>query len=183
MDQEADRLMELIGQLLDVARLQAGTLRIKATRQTISDVIHNDAMSRLEVVTANHQLVLDIEKDIPPVDIDGSRIAQVLINLVDNAAKYSPAESTITLRAVERSHDVCISVSDQGIGIPNEEREHVFDIFRQLEGTKQNGAGLGLAICRSLIEAHHGHIWIEDAPAGGTKVSFTLPLPRQSMAQ
>ncbi len=178
LDQEADRLIELIGQLLDVARLQAGTLRIKPSRQSLYDVVYTDAMPRFVMVTTGHQLVIDVESDIPPLDMDGSRIAQVLVNLVDNAAKYSPAESRITLRAVERPHDVCVSVIDQGIGIPPAEREHVFDIFNQLEGQSRDGVGLGLAICKSLVEAHRGQIWIEDAAGGGTNVSFTLPLPR-----
>jgi signal transduction histidine kinase len=123
-------------------------------------------------------LVLKITPDLPSVSVDGQRIAQVLTNLAGNAAKYSPPGTRITISAYPIENAIQIDVADQGIGIPAKEREHVFEAFRQLENESSNrarGAGLGLAICKGLVEAHGGKIWIQERAEPGTVVSFTIP--------
>jgi signal transduction histidine kinase len=143
-------------------------------------------MAQLNALTRQHTLVLDVPRQLPNVNVDGLRIAQVLTNLVDNAAKYSPRGTTITVNAVPADPFVRVTVQDEGQGIAAEERERVFEAFRR--GTDRRvrdkkGAGLGLAICRGLVEAHGGRLWIEDRPGPGTAISFTLPVAAGSSGQ
>jgi signal transduction histidine kinase len=140
-------------------------------------------MAQLQTLARRHCLIINIPDELPPVKADLQRVAQVLSNLVDNAAKYSPVNSTITVTAsrCETAQGVQVSVSDQGVGIPAGERRNVFNAFERGEYAvrKQTvGAGLGLAICRGLIEAHGGRIWVEEnsGPGTGTTVAFTLPI-------
>jgi PAS domain S-box-containing protein len=175
MDEEADKLTDLVEQLLDVSRLQAGTLRISPQTRQVTDAL-NVAMAQLQTITVNHQFLLDVPTDLPPVTMDSQRIAQVVVNLVANAAKFSPPHSRITVAARRQGQTVQIDVSDEGDGIAQKDRAWVFEAFRQAErrGGRQRGAGLGLAICKGLVEAHGGKIWIQDAAASGTTISFTL---------
>ena len=178
INEEADKLGDLIEQLLDLSRLEAGTLRIVATPQPLSRIIAT-ATAQLQTITANHPLVLNISHDLPLVTADVLRIAQVLVNLVGNAAKYSPPQTTITVSARQADNVVQIDVTDQGPGIPVHARARAFQPFQQLGSQPVNrpkGAGLGLAICKGLVEAHGGRIWVQDRSAPGTTISFTLPL-------
>jgi signal transduction histidine kinase len=121
---------------------------------------------------------VQLPANLPPVLADQQRMAQVLVNLVGNAAKFSPVGTTITITATQVDGFVQVDVCDDGIGIPIEEREMVFEAFRQAKRdhpSQQQGAGLGLAICKGVVEAHCGNIWIADHGTG-TKVSFTLPI-------
>lgn len=175
---ESDKLSDLIEQLLDLSRLEAGTLRILPKKLSLNDIIAS-ALAQLQTVTVEHQLVLDVPPDLPPIYGDAQRIAQVLTNLVGNAAKYSPANTQITISSYQTRDVIQVDVADYGQGIPPQERTRVFEAFRQLEnraGIQRSGAGLGLAICKGLIEAQGGKIWIQDQPGPGTVVSFTLPI-------
>jgi signal transduction histidine kinase len=178
ISEEADKLGDLIEQLLDLSRLEAGILRIVPKAQTLDKIIAT-AMAQLQTVTADHHLALDVPHDLPLIHVDAQRIAQVLTNLVGNAAKYSPPQTPITLSAHQAGDVLQIDVADQGPGIPPQERVRVFEPFQQLESQASNrtkGAGLGLAICKGLVEAHGGCIWIQDRSAPGTIISFTLPI-------
>jgi PAS domain S-box-containing protein len=178
ISEEADKLGDLIEQLLDLSRLEAGTLRIAPRRQTIDRVVAT-AMAQLLTVTAQHQLELNVPIDLPVLHVDGDRIAQVLTNLVGNAVKFSPPHTTITVTAGQAGDEVQVDVSDQGRGIPPAERRRIFEPFQQLDAHgvhHTQGAGLGLAICKGLIEAHGGLIWVQDRSGPGTTMSFTLPI-------
>jgi two-component system sensor histidine kinase KdpD len=109
--------------------------------------------------------------------MDDVLIEQVFINLLENTIKYTPADSPIDIVATAREGEVEIEVADRGPGVPTAERDHVFEKFYRLDqaGT-QGGAGLGLAICRGLVEAHGGRIWVEDREGGGARLRFTLPI-------
>jgi two-component system sensor histidine kinase KdpD len=128
----------------------------------------------------NHQLIIADYEQLPPVIADKQRIAQVLINLVGNAAKYSPPGKPITISFTQKVNTIEVTVSNEGPTIPIQDRERVFAAFLQLteplNKQKNRGAGLGLAICKGLIEAHGGHIWIADQSVPGTTVAFTLPI-------
>ena len=129
-------------------------------------------------MTAQHELVIRLDEDLPLAFADPRRIAQVLINLVSNAAKFSPPQAPITVSVTSQAGEVQVDVSDQGIGIPAEAQLSVFEAFKQLKdpaNRSQKGAGLGLAICKGIIEAHGGRIWISDNTPHGTIISFTLP--------
>ena len=179
INQEADKLTELIEHLLDLSRLESGTLRI-VPGEVLLETIVNDALPQLQVLAGDHTLMVDLPGNLPPVLADPQRVEQVMFNLVSNAAKYSPADTQIALSAIARQKDIQVNVSDQGAGIALEDRQRVFEPFYRAEkedGTVQSaqGVGLGLAICKSLIEAQGGSIWIQDRPGPGTTLSFTLP--------
>jgi PAS domain S-box-containing protein len=184
IDQEADKLTDLVEQLLDLSRMQAGTMTVQPQPAAIERVI-DEARFQLDVLTQQHQLRIDLEPRLPYVMIDVQRIAQVLVNLVSNAAKFSPPSSEILVEAHRTDQWVEVVVCDHGIGIPPEDRLQVFEAFRQSErkisGAKR-GAGLGLAICRGIVEAHGGRIWIAQNDAPGTKIVFTLPLATSTNA-
>lgn len=176
IDQEADRLTELIDQLLDVVRMQAGTLHVLTTKTTLSTVIER-AMPQLTTLTAAHHLSIEVADDLPAIIADSRRLAQVLVNLVGNAVKFSPPGTPIRLRAALHEGVIQMTVADEGIGIPAEERCRVFEVFHQVRtGLPQQGAGLGLAICRGIVQAHGGTIWIDEDVTAGTTVHFTVPI-------
>jgi PAS domain S-box-containing protein len=176
LDEETGKLTKLVDQLLDLSRFQSGTLQIEPVAQPIETII-NLANPELENLTEERHLVIYIAKNLPPVLADTQRIAQVLINLVANAVKFSPLNTHITIVASQLGDRVQIDVSDEGLGIPGDQRLSVFEAFRQNERKSPNdsqGAGLGLAICKAIVEAHHGEIWIQDKVIG-TTISFNLP--------
>lgn len=178
IDHEADKLAELVEQILEHARLETRTLRMERAPTLFLNVLRF-AEPELRVLAADHQLKLDIPDDLPPVFADRRRIAQVLANLVSNAAKYSPAQTTILIRASVEGDKLRVSVRDEGTGITPEERERVFEPFHRMDEIMHKyaqGAGLGLSICRGIVETHGGSIWVEDHSGPGTIVTFDLPL-------
>jgi K+-sensing histidine kinase KdpD len=180
IDLETDKLTELVSELLDLSRMQVGTFSIAPERCTLEEIIAG-VQAELNALAGDHPLRLIIPPGLPPVQADARRIAQVLANLVSNAAKYSPPQTPITLRAQQLDSFVQIDIRDLGSGVPPENRERVFEPFQQVEQRaegKSNGVGLGLAICKGVVEAHGGNIWISDG-APGAIVSFTLPLTEQ----
>ena len=144
----------------------------------------NSALVQLQALTAEHVLVLDIPPDLPPIFCDEQRIGQVLTNLVGNAAKFSPIGSQVTISAQQSGEMVQVDVADRGPGIPPEYRSRIFEAFRQVEnGTDglTKGAGLGLAICKGLVEAQNGKIWVQDQREPGTIMSFSLPVWKEGV--
>ncbi|HEY63399.1 MAG TPA: GAF domain-containing protein [Caldilineae bacterium] len=176
IEQESDKLTELIDQLLDMSCLESGTLEVNPTPCHVEEIL-TDVSDRLHVLARSHRLQISLPRDLPPVYADRGRIAQVLSNLVENAAKYSPEGSPIRISATADVAWVTVSVSDQGIGIAPEFHERIFERFFRIESEEsQPGTGLGLAICRGIIEAHGGRIWVESAPRQGSTFHFTLPV-------
>jgi PAS domain S-box-containing protein len=175
---EADKLTELIDQLLDLSRIQAGTLRVNTQHRQIHEIIAA-ATPQLDFLTRHHVLRVAASEDLPGVNADPQRIGQVLANLVGNAAKYSPPGTSIAILARQAGDCIEVSVSDQGPGVAASERPHLFEVFNR--GSDQRvervkGAGLGLAICKGLIEAHGGRIWLADHAGHGAIFAFTLPI-------
>ena len=137
------------------------------------------ARAEAVVLTKKHRLKVKLYGDLPPVMADARRIAQVLTNLINNAVKFSPPDTEITISATSIPDFVQIEVSDQGIGIPPEEQERVFEAFHQVEGRRHwEGAGLGTAICKGIVEAHGGRIWVHEQTSPGTTIVFTLPVAK-----
>jgi signal transduction histidine kinase len=164
----------LIEQLLDLSQLHAGMLKIIPSVFNFGDIVEQ-AHTHLETVTQAHQFSAEIAPDLPSIFVDKNRMVQVIHNLVQNSVKYSAPHSRIVLAVYQENGHIRCDVIDEGIGIPLEYRESVFEAFHQLADGKK-GIGLGLAICKGLIEAHGGRIWIEDQPRPGTTVSFILPV-------
>jgi two-component system, OmpR family, phosphate regulon sensor histidine kinase PhoR len=177
IDQEADKLQDLIDQLLDLTQLQAGVLKIKPESVSVESIFEF-AQTQLEAVSSGHPFKLDLPGQLPKVMADTRRVAQVLVNLVGNASKFSEVHKPITVSVSSTNDYVEFNIHDEGVGIPVEDRETIFEAFKQAGNRPQkntSGAGLGLAICKGLVEAHKGRIWIQKEPTSGTTVSFILP--------
>lgn len=178
IQKEADRLQELIDHLLDLSRLEAGRLPIVMKPQSIHEIIE-DTSPQLHILTSGHTLTFHLPARLPLVLADTKRIGQVLVNLVRNASTYAPKGSEIIVSANVRKDFLQINVSDQGPGILPAEYKKVFEAFRRgvnMENSAAHGAGLGLAICKGLVEAHGGRIWIKKKAAPGATICFTIPL-------
>jgi len=177
---EADRLNRLVANLLDMSRIEGGALKPEKEWYPLDELIH-DVLGRMQPLLQGRAVHTDIPDDLPPVQLDYLQIDQVLTNLIENAVRYTPAGSPIDI-AVELCEDmVRVSVADRGPGIPPSDVERVFDKFYRVlnteaRATRPTGSGLGLAVCRGLIEAHGGRIWVENRQGGGAIFRFTLPL-------
>ncbi|MBV8715688.1 MAG: GAF domain-containing protein [Chloroflexi bacterium] len=179
IDSEADRLRDLIENLLDLSRLEAGVLRIDREPARLARSAR-EVTRKVQLTASGHQVVLDWPDDDPLVDADEKRIYQVMQNLITNSVKYSPDGGCITLSARSRGRELIVSVTDEGLGIPASEIDKIFDRFHRVQTEMSRGiggTGLGLAICKGLIEAHGGRIWAESGGDGkGSTFRFTLPL-------
>ena len=171
---EADRLNRLVANLLDLTRLEAGAMKLDLQVQPIDDVI-GVVLRRMERELAGHPIEVHVPDDLPPVAIDALLIQQVLVNLLDNAAKFSPAGSPIELSATLEGGVPVVSVADRGPGLVPGTEWKVFEKFFRGEGRPQTGSGIGLAICRGIVELHGGMIVAENRAGGGAVFRFTLP--------
>jgi len=183
IDKNADRLVELIEQLLEMSRFGVGMMSISkkpASVITLCREIIAEAMVRAPA----HKFVLALPARLPRMNMDEQRVRQVLDNLIDNAVKYSDTGTEITLIARKTGTEMLFAVTDRGSGISKNNLSHVFErAFHSSRGQKSGipGAGLGLPICKALVEAHGGRIWIESEEGMGTKCFFTLPLKTESV--
>lgn len=197
--QSGSRLTSMISNLLDLSKIEAGAMEYELKKQELVPLVRN-ALAELEMPARERQVQLRAE--LPdgslPVECDSDRIVQVILNLVGNAVKFSPRQGAVLIR-VEEVSDIpertperwrrlienddrsgsfgLVTVTDSGPGIPDEDKERIFEKFHQVKrGTKMpgQGVGLGLSICRTIIEAHRGAIWVEDNPSGGSRFSFLL---------
>jgi two-component system sensor histidine kinase KdpD len=152
-------------------------MEVKREWVEIGDVI-GTALSRLARSLGQHQLVVQVDPDLPMLHLDFVLIEHVLVNLLENAAKYSPPQTTIHVRARQDGQAITLEVADEGIGIPTGERERIFDKFYRVQrGDRQGaGTGLGLSICKGIVEAHGGHIAAR-SPVHGTGAIFTVTFP------
>ncbi len=171
---EAQRLNRLIRNLLDMTRLQAGALRVKKEWQPLEEVV-GSALNRLEDALAGRAVTTELAADLPLVPLDAVLIEQVLVNLLENAVKYTPSGSPIEIRARTRPGGVEVSIADRGPGIPAGEEQRIFDKFYRVNGVQVGGVGLGLAICRGIVMAHGGQLFVENREGGGAEFRFQLP--------
>jgi two-component system, OmpR family, sensor histidine kinase KdpD len=174
--EEADRLNRLVSNLLAMTRLESGAIQVHKEWQPLEEVV-GAALTRLDAPLRDRPLTTHLPADLPLVPLDSVLIEQVLINVLDNAIKYTPPGSPLSLSAWTTDGAVTVEVADQGPGLPPGEEQRVFEKFyRAQRPGESSGAGLGLTICRGIIEAHGGHIWAENRSGGGTAFRFTLPL-------
>jgi two-component system sensor histidine kinase KdpD len=172
--EEAERLNRLVGNLLDMTRLEAG-VRIEKEWQSLEEVI-GIALNRLESRLQDHPLTTALPLDLPLIPCDSLLIEQALVNLLENAIKYTPPGTPIELSAHVEPDGIMIEVADHGPGLPPGAELLVFDKFYRAQPASIRGAGLGLAICQSIIKAHGGRIWAENRPEGGAVFRFIIPL-------
>jgi signal transduction histidine kinase len=174
-------LAGLINDLLDLSRIESGKIDVKFSRVSLSGLVH-EVMETLRPVAAEKVIALDATIREPSILVwaDRDKINQVLMNLIGNAIKFTPAQGTVTVSALKNgSERVQVSVSDTGPGVPSEEKGKIFDRFYQIAQAgevKPRGTGLGLAICKALVELHGGRIWVESTMTRGSTFSFTLPV-------
>jgi signal transduction histidine kinase len=186
MVKEGHRLTALTNEFLDLQRLESGRSQINPMPTALTPLLEHAIASAGE--DPARPITLEVANTLPPVQADADRILQVLANLLSNARKYSPHGGTIRVTARCCAEGVEIAVQDHGLGIPLEALPHVFEKFYRVEEAEWRavgGAGLGLAICRSIVEAHGGRIWATSAGRGaGSMFTFTLPLAEPAeMAQ
>ena len=179
--EESRRMTRLVTNLLDMIRVETGTLAVRKSWQPLEEAL-GVALLRLETLLQSHPVTTRLPHDLPLVPIDELLIEQVFINLLENAVRYTPPGTPIEISARPEHGFVLVEVSDRGPGIPAGEEEAVFGRFYRAAasngagGDAGAGSGLGLTICRGIVTAHGGTIWMERRPGGGAAVRFTLPL-------
>lgn len=172
---EAERLDRLVANLLAMSRIESGAL--KPERQAVPlDELLADRARRLRRLFLQVRLELDIPDDLPLVDGDYTQLEQVFTNLLENASRYAPPRSTVRIRAREKAGMVEVAVADEGPGVAEHERARIFAPFRHGEGSRSSG--IGLAICKAIVDAHGGSIWVERTPGGGATFVVRLPVCR-----
>ncbi len=183
IEREADRLNRLVGNILDMSRIEGGALKAEKELYLLDELVYH-VVNHMQFLLKDRDVLLSVPDSLPPVALDFLQIDQVLTNLIENAVRYTPAGSSIEISVVEQSGELRVNVADHGPGIPEEYIERIFDKFYRVSGAKQRGTmgtGLGLAVCRGLVEAHGGHIWAENRAGDGAVFQFTLPLVKTGM--
>ena len=178
----ADRLDHFVEGIVDLARIEAGDMRLYRNWGAVEDII-DAALAQAEPLTRHHKIKVVVGEDLPVVRVDARAVAEVIYTLLDNASKYSAPETLINIEANRVADDfIEITVEDQGPGIPKGLRERVFERFYRASGEggavdRAGGIGMGLAIAKGIVAAHGGRIWIEDsATTHGARVIFTVPV-------
>lgn len=178
IEEESDRLSQVMNKLLLASRVSAGALALEKEPVQLSSLTGKVAR-RLQAMTDIHTFEIDFERDFPSAVAEPDLMEQVLSNLIDNAVKYSPRGGKITISGRQEGKQVRVTVADEGIGIPSGKQEGLFQRFHQVDSgatRKSRGVGLGLYICKSIIEAHGGSIGFTSRFRKGSQFSFTLPL-------
>jgi two-component system sensor histidine kinase KdpD len=181
---ETNRMSRLVENVLRMTQLQSGAIAPKKQWQPLEEVV-GSALGRAGKALADHPVTTRIAPDLPLLHFDGVLIEQVLLNLLDNAAKYTPPGTPVDIAASVEGQHAVVEVADKGPGLAPGEEQHIFDKFvRGAAGATQGrrGAGLGLAICRAIVEIHGGRIWAENRPGGGARFVFTIPAEGQPPA-
>jgi PAS domain S-box-containing protein len=182
IQEESDRLSKLVENLLYASRLQAGGIQLNRQPLDLPSLIRR-VVPKVSSVSKSHKIKVELPAELPDVSADYDKIEQVVVNLVENAIKYSPAETEITVSAHFTGNEVIVTVADQGIGVPEAERERIFERFSRLDSRyvrERKGAGLGLYICKAIVEAHGGKIWVEASAQKGSRFNFSLPREEQA---
>lgn len=175
--EDANWLNHLVENLLSITRMENGQVNLRIQPELIQDIF-DDVLAHLDHDAARHTIVTNMADDLLMADMDAQLIEQVLVNLINNAIKYTPEHSRIELSAAPEGKFVRICVTDNGPGIPEESRDKLFDMFYTLGKTRSDGRrglGLGLALCRSIVAAHGGVIDVQNAAPHGACFRFTLP--------
>jgi len=181
--EEAQRLNMLVGNLLDMTRLEAGAFRLNREPCDIQDLV-GIALARFAQRHDTHPIRVTLPDVLPLVSIDVALMAQVLLNLFDNAVKFSPEQASIVIQGQQEESEVVLRIIDQGIGIPETDLPYVFDkFFRTSRSRGIGGIGLGLSISKGIVEAHGGRMWAANHPAGGTVISLALPIETELPAE
>jgi two-component system sensor histidine kinase KdpD len=174
--EEADRLNRLVGNLLSMTRIESGAIKLHSEPGDIEDVL-GTALEQLGKRLGGHHVKVNIPADFPLVPMDFTLMVQVVVNVLDNAVKYSPEKSLIEISTNLADKNARIQITDRGVGIPTDDLPRVFDKFYRVQRPESvSGTGLGLSICKGIVEAHHGNIYASARENGGTVITIELPL-------
>ena len=180
--EEAQRLNMLVGNLLDMTRLEAGAFHLNLEPGDIQDLV-GIALARFAQRRSGHIIQVELPETLPLVSMDMALMTQVLMNLFDNAAKFSPEKAPIEIQGWLANGEVVLSILDQGIGIPETDLPRVFDKFYRTPLSRGiSGIGLGLSISQGIVQAHGGRMWAENRPSGGSAISLALPVEQVNEA-
>lgn len=172
---QARRTNELVENILDMARLESGAVYLRREWQSLEEIIGSAIKARASML-ASHPVAVALPTELPLIECDATLIERVFVNLIENAAKYTPGSSVINISARVEANEIRVDVVDAGDGVPRGKELAIFGKFVRANPTATiPGLGLGLAICRTIVEAHQGRIWVENLPAGGADFAFTLP--------
>lgn len=182
IDEETDRMTELVGNLVDMSRIEANAMPMDPEVCHLADIV-DDSIRRFERsrLAGQQRISVDVPLELPEMYADYDQIGRVMTNLLSNASKYSPEGSEISIKAyldTENDGNIIAVVKDEGVGIPDDEIDKIFDKFYRVitqRGRGRPGSGLGLAICKSIIEAHDGRIWVDSKPGEGSAFFFSIP--------
>jgi len=175
IDDEADHLNLLVGNLLDMSRIESGALKPKREWNILSEIV-GTVLARMKHLAVDHKLEVDVLENLPLLPVDYVQMEQVFTNLISNSLKYAPANTKVCIRARVEDERMHVQVSNQGPHVPAQDLERIFDKFYRISAAdKVTGTGLGLSICKGIIEAHSGYIWAENI-SDGLAFNFTLPL-------
>jgi len=176
VQQNADRLTLLVNDFLNISKMEAGTFESKPSKFQIAELASDLATSFEPIATSqDHKISVTAPDEHQFATADRELLRQAIMNLLTNASKYSPANTNISLDIWGDENDLRISVTDEGPGIPHDERDRVFEPYSQLDNPDVPGTGMGLAIVRQIVELHHGKVWVEDGIGGGTSFAIWLP--------
>jgi two-component system sensor histidine kinase KdpD len=176
ISEEAGHMGRLVANLLEMTRLESGAATVRRELSPIEEVVVG-ALARLEKQLAHHRVTTRFPADLPPVPLDAALMEHVFVNLLENAANYTPPGTPIEISAAASDQEMTVEVADRGPGITPGDEERVFEKFYRGDVVgSASGAGLGLTICRAVVEAHRGKIWVENRTGGGAAFRFTLPL-------
>jgi signal transduction histidine kinase len=178
----AETMADIVDNLLELSRWQSKRLVLQPAPVDIRRVLRRMVEQSMKK-SARHRIVADVDAALPVVRADLTRVERIVDNLIDNAIKYSPGGGKVTVSARQNGGEILVSVRDEGIGISATDAEKLFRPFQRLEsvvGTAIQGVGLGLVVCRRLVEAHGGSIWVESEPGKGSTFRFTLPVAEAS---
>ncbi|MGA9851807.1 MAG: sensor histidine kinase KdpD [Gammaproteobacteria bacterium] len=177
--ESAQRMSELVNNVLDMARLQAGAVKLNRQWYPLEEVV-GSVLTRLRDRLKEHPIAVKLPAELPWLSLDGGLMEQVLANLLENAVKYTPAGTPIEISAAGSDREVTVEVADHGPGLPTGTEEQVFEKFYRVQAeSSHTGVGLGLTICRAIVEVHGGRIWAENRTGGGAAFKFTLPAAEQ----
>jgi two-component system sensor histidine kinase KdpD len=175
IDDEADHLNMLVGNLLDMSRIESGALKPKREWNILPEIVES-VLARMRLLAGEHKIEMDVPESLPLVPVDYIQMEQVFTNLLSNSVKYAPEKTVIRLRAFVDGESMHVLVSNQGPQVPQEHLDRIFDKFYRITAADRvTGTGLGLSICKGIIEAHGGRIWAENVP-DGLAFNFMLPL-------
>jgi two-component system CheB/CheR fusion protein len=177
----AESLASILDNMLELSRYQAGRLTLEKKAGRIADIAGR-AVQRVRRKYDVHNIVVDIPDEIPEINVDAVRMEQVMYNLLENAMKYSPAGSEVRIFSQREGENVIVGVSDRGVGVAPDDQPKLFEPFARLKEGETKGIGLGLVVCKRLVEAHGGRIWVESQPGKGSTFLFTIPLMKKERA-